>query len=169
MQDIITDIISDELEEDITEFKKVEVVPVRSEDGTLRDKATGKWLKGTAHKTKAKHHRLSKLLERKVGVDIERAIQKLVEIAMYDPDMPDIKYNRETGESSVGKRTFHFYNAATQLQALTLLLKYYYGNPRSEIQIDQTVDVKIEKKVADLTKLINDNQDRLHVVDGGKE
>ncbi len=169
----IVDVKVQDIIRDYEEGEPIDIVPkkeiIREPNGVIREVKSGKFVKGSRPQSKIKHDKLSKILERKVGPDIERAIQKLAEIALYDPDMPEVKYDKETGETKVGKKLFHFYNAATQMQALTLMLKYYYGNPRKEIQIDQHVDVKIEKKVADLTKLINANQERLQIVNGGKK
>ena len=167
MEDIIydADIDMDELKKE-ADSKAIQII--RNDDGVLRDEK-GKFLPGTKNAAyRKKNTDLDKLLERKCGNSLERVLQKLSEIALYDPDMKILHYDDETGESKLKNRRFHFYNAQAQMQALTLLCKYYYGNPRKEIQIDQTVDIKIEKKVADLTKLINDNQERLRLVNGGK-
>ena len=114
-----------------------------------------------------KQHKLDLLLIQQLGPDVNKVINKLVQIAMYDPDQMELVKDKD-GKEKLQKKRNHYYNANVQMTALTLLLKYYYGDPRKEIQIDQNVDVKIEKKVADLTKLINDNQERLKVINGGK-
>ena len=168
MEDIIYDADIDMDKLTAQANSKTHPVSVKEVSGVLRDE-TGKFLPGTANPRVAKKvHNLDKILQRKLGDDLERVLQKLAEIALYDPDMKILHYDPESGESKLKNRKFHFYNAQAQMQALTLLCKYYYGNPRKEIQIDQTVDIKIEKKVADLTKLINDNQERLKLINGGK-
>jgi len=121
--------------------------------------------KGAPKKIKS----LNKLIERKCGEDAERLVQKLVMIALYDPEQPEIVYDKKTGDVKTKKKLFHFYNATTQLQALTLLMKYYFGSPAEKIQVDKTVDIRIHKQIADLTKIINANHEKLQIVKGGKE
>jgi len=137
------------------------------ESGVMRDRKTGQYVKGTISgpgKQGFKNLKLDKLIVKECGPDAEMLIQKILKIALYDPDKEILVKDEKTGLQKYIKKVFHFYNANVQMQALTLLMKYYYGNPRKEIQIDQNVDIKIEKKVADITKLINDNQDRLKIV-----
>jgi hypothetical protein len=112
---------------------------------------------------------LEKLIERKTGPECERLIQKLVGIALYDPDEPEINYDRDSGETTVKKKLFHFYSANTQMQALQLLMAYYFGRPSEKLQVDQNVNINIEKKVGIITKLISDNKERLKLVEGGRE
>ncbi len=92
---------------------------------------------------------------------------------MYDPDLPAIidtfdKEGNKTG-ISVRKKTWHYYTAGHQMQALTLLANYYYGRPQETIKVDKNVNVKIEQRVADFTKLLNDNYERLRLIKGGKD
>jgi len=50
------------------------------------------------------------------------------------------------------------------MQAITLLLAYFYGRPTEKQEIDKNVDVRIDKRVADITQLINQNKERIKLV-----
>ena len=168
MQNKISDYDDVRLIEEKTTNVNTNTDIIVEENGIIRNKRNGQFQSGTVGPRYAKKaHALDIILETKLGKDISGALDKLSKIALYDPE-EKFPVKGKDGLFTLEKRKRHFYNAQTQLQALTLLCKYYYGNPRKEIQIDQTVDIKIEKKVADLTKLINDNQDRLKVINGGK-
>lgn len=143
--------------QDKKKYNKANVQPAKTYFMSTKDKPNKK-----ANPKASKQRQLELLLANKLGPDVHRVIDKLVQIAMYDPEKKEIVI--KDGKETVQKKRSHFYNSNTQMQALTLLLKYYYGDPRKEIQIDQNVDVKIEKKVADLTKLINTNSERLKLV-----
>ncbi len=131
----------------------------------MRDKK-GMFVKGTKNPRVSYHARnvnLVKLIEKKCGKGSEKLVTTLVKIATYNPEQLET-YTDDAGNKKTRKKRYHFYNSQSQLTALTLLMKYVFGQPRKEIQVDKTVDVKIEKKVADLTKLINENHERLKVV-----
>ena len=104
-----------------------------------------------------KQEMLEKLLTKKLGPEVRQVIDKLVEIAMYDPNIKEYVKDKDGNTKIVSKR-YHYYNANTQMQALTLLLKYYYGEPKKEVEVNQNIN--IEKKVANLTELINSNKER---------
>lgn len=170
-EDTSEDVIRDyEDGEEIVEYKK----PYTDEDivtdsyGITRYVKSGKFVKGTKSPQRSRLTKMRQLVQVYMGHDMERGIQKLMEIAMYDPDSPLVYYDKETDQAITRPRIAHFYTANTQLAALTLLIKYFYGSVPREVNIDQNVEVKIEKKVADLTKLINQNNDRLKLVKGGK-
>jgi len=135
--------------------------------GVARNKK-GQFVEGSVNPAtpakKIKLAQMKKIIESKTGKDCERILQKLSEIAMYDPDMPMMDKDPKTGEWVSKKRRFHFYNATTQMQAITLLLAYVYGRPTESKEVDKQVDVRIDKRVADITQLINANKERLKVV-----
>lgn len=156
VEDIITDVVPTEIHGD--------------PEGVIRT-STGQFQQGTKSPPSAFHQRnknLIKNIEKKCGNNADTLVQKLINIAMYDPEQQEKYVDKEDGLTKYRKKSFHFYNSQTQLAALTLLMKYVFGNPRKEVQIDKNVDIKIEKKVADLTRLINDNQDRLQIINGGR-
>ena len=167
-EDVICDIDADlEVLQKKAEFIERDGQLIRVDRfGVMRDDK-GRFVSGTINgKSAKKAYKLDEILENKFGEDLNEVFEKIKQIALYDPDKPEIVYD-DKGQPKLKKKNWHFYNANTQMQALTLMVKYYYGNPRKEIQIDQTVDIKIEKKVADLTKLINEN--RLQIENKGKE
>ena len=151
--DIITDRITD--------------IAIVTDDGIVRNDK-GRFLEGTKNPREAKKavtiKNLKEIIERKTGKDCERIIQKLAMIALYDDQEPEAVKNKETGEWETRKKTYHFYNATTQMQAITLLLAYFYGRPTEKQEIDKNVDVRIDKRVADITQLINQNKERIKLV-----
>ena len=138
-----------------------------SEEGIVRNQE-GQFVEGTRNPKKAsqavKVKQLKEIIERKTGKDCERIIQKLAEIAMYDSELPELVKNSDTGEYESRKKRYHFYNATTQMQAITLLLAYVYGRPTEKQEVDKQVDVRIDQRVADITTLINQNKERLKLV-----
>jgi hypothetical protein len=104
-----------------------------------------------------------------MGDDAEILFKKLIEIAMYDPEMPEVVYDKKSGETKTRKKRYHYYSAGHQMEALRLLAHYYFGRPKESIEVDKNVNINIEKKVGMITKLISENQDRLKVVKGGKD
>ena len=166
----IVDIITDD---DVVPFRDPNNLPDAKidEKGIIRN-SLGQIVKGSQplHRGRPKRLRsLDKFIERKMGPDAERLVQKLVEIALYDPDMPMIDYDKKTGETITKKKTWHYYSAGHQIEALRLLASYYFGRPKESIEIDKNVNINIEKKVGMVTKLINENHERLQVVSGGKD
>jgi len=151
--DIITDRITD--------------IAIVTDDGIVRNDK-GRFLEGTKNPREAKKavtiKNLKEIIERKTGKDCERIIQKLAMIAMYDDQEPEVVKNKETGEWETRKKRYHFYNATTQMQAITLLLAYFYGRPTEKQEIEKNVDVRIDKRVADITQLINQNKERIKLV-----
>jgi len=141
---------------------------VVSDEGIVRESKSGRFVKGTKNPrdvTKAvKIKQLKEIIERKTGKDCERIIQKLAMIALYDPEEPTMVKDEKTGEWKTAKKRYHFYNATTQMQAITLLLAYVYGRPTEKTEVDKQVDVRIDKRVADITQLINKNKERLKLV-----
>ena len=85
-------------------------------------------------------------------------------IALYDPDEKVLVKDESSGEYETKKRRYHFYNATTQMQAITLLLAYVYGRPTEKTETETQVDVRIEKTVADITSLIEQNKERIRLV-----
>ena len=158
--------IMDVSDEDIISDSPLDIEKDKNPPAIIKQKT---YFVGTHEKKKTplqtKQKQLDRVLTDKLGPDMVRALEKLVGIAMYDPDQLELRKDKD-GKETLQKKRNHFYNSNVQMQALTLLVKYFYGNPRKEIQIDQNVDVKIEKKVADLTKLINDNEEKIRLVKG---
>ena len=151
--------------------KKADPIDIITDDivvkdsGIVQHRKTGQFVKGTPNPRTAaravKVKKLKDIIERKTGPDCERIIQKLAEIALYDPDMPEVVRIEDTGEYKTRKRKHHYVNINAQLQAITLLLHYVYGRPTERKEVDKQVNVNIEKKVADITQLINQNRGRL--------
>lgn len=139
------------------------------EKGIIRTE-TGQFVKGTRNPNAGRPKKiksLEKLIERRTGADCKLIVEKLVKIALYDPDKKITVVNKETGEEVETKRRGHFYTSSVQLQALQLLMAYYYGRPKEKVEVDKIVNINIEKKVGIITKLISENKDRLKLVDGG--
>lgn len=165
--DIITDIDGDLL--DLNKKGSNDALITVDDDGVARNQA-GQFIEGTkdprATVKKIKLKEMQKMIEKKTGPHCERIIQKLSEIALYDPEMPTMGTDPKTGEWVSKKRRYHFYNSTTQMQAITLLLAYFYGRPTEKQEVDKQVDVRIDQRVADITQLINSNKDRLKLVKG---
>ena len=163
--DIITDIDVDIT--DLDEKHSEPLIIVEKETGIARNKE-GHFIEGGSNPREAvkkvKIKEMQKMIERKTGKDCERIIQKLAMIAMYDDQEPEVVKNKETGEWETRKKRYHFYNATTQMQSITLLLAYFYGRPTEKQEIDKNVDVRIDKRVADITQLINQNKERIKLV-----
>jgi hypothetical protein len=97
------------------------------------------------------------------GEDMNLLLSKIVQIAMYDPNIienPDIITDIDP-KNSKPKVKKHFYNAKNQMEAIKLLMAYYFGKPKESKVIEGTVDVKVEEKITNITKLITQNADRL--------
>jgi len=138
-------------------------IDVITENGIVRDEK-GRFVKG--HRPPGppkKIKKLQELIERKTGSG-EKLINQLVKLSMYDPDETILVTDKETGEVTEKKKRYHWVPATVQLQAITLLMNYYFGKPQENINVDKNVNVNIEKKVADITQLINENKERLKVV-----
>lgn len=112
-------------------------------------------------KTLSKQKKFNETVERICGQDGERIVKKLLEIALYDPDMPI--YNSE--KQKVEKRKHHFYSSNDQLKALQIVASYYFGKPVETKQIESNQTINIEKRVANITKLISESKDKGDVID----
>jgi hypothetical protein len=151
------DIITDMDTEDEFEDKQLEL--------SRNDK--GQWLPGQTGNPKGrpkKIQRLTQLIKDKTGPDCNKIINRLMDIALYDPDELEQVIDEKTGEIKLRKRRYHFVNATTQLNAIQLLLAYVYGRPTEKQEIDKNVNINIEKKVADITQLINMNKNKIKLV-----
>ena len=162
--DRITDIDKHDI---ITTDEDIIDAVIVSETGIVRNKK-GVFQKGTKNPREAlkqvKIKELKEIIERKTGKSCERIIQKLAMIALYDPDEKVLVKDESSGEYETKKRRYHFYNATTQMQAITLLLAYVYGRPTEKTETETQVDVRIEKTVADITSLIEQNKERIRLV-----
>jgi len=168
--DFITDIDADitSLGEKGSEPLVIDTPLVTVDNKGIARNQQGQFIEGTTNPRdavkKIKLKEMQKMIEKKTGPHCERIIQKLAEIALYDPEMPMMDKDKETGEWVTRKRRYHFYNSTTQMQAITLLLAYFYGRPTEKQEVDKQVDVRIDKRVADITQLINQNKERLKVI-----
>ncbi len=137
---------------------------VRHSSGILQDEKTGRFVKGNAPPGLPKKiKRLQQLIDNKTNGG-DALVTQLLKIALYDPDVTTTEIDKKTGELVERKKRYHFINATTQMQAITLLAHYYFGPPATHKTIDKNVNINIEKKVADITQLINANKDRLKIV-----
>ncbi len=160
------DRIDEEIEEDIIKDAEPEYltdIDVITEKGIVRDEK-GRFVKGTSPPGRPKRIKsIQQLIDRRTANN-SMIVDKLINIALYDPDMPIAKKDEKTGKITFVKRRYHYINATTQLQALTLLLHYQVGPPERQISVEKNVNINIEKKVADITQLINQNKERLKLV-----
>jgi len=133
-------------------------------DGSIRNSkgniTTASYNK-TTMKTLSKQKKFNETIDRICGQDGERIVKKLVEIALYDPDMPI--YNSEKGK--VEKKRFHFYTASDQMKALQIVASYYFGKPVETKQIESNSTIQIEQRVANITKLITQNKEKADVIE----
>jgi hypothetical protein len=170
-KDNILDVIEDVVEdlEETTDLTVSEDNP-NDDREVLRDEK-GRFLKGTKPLSPGRPKRLRRLddyIRKHYGENAEGLLDKLREIALYDPNQMEDKVDPNTGETIKKKKTWHYYTAGHQMEALRLMLAYFLGPPAQNVEINQNVDIRIEKRVADFTKLINENYDRLKLIKGGK-
>jgi len=178
-EDNILDIITDlEIDEDSTSEEGGNSAPTApttfpettTEKGIVRDEK-GRFVKGTKPASPGRPKRLKQLdkfIRENTGQDADKLMEKLLEIAMYDPNQLEDRLDKKTGKVEQKKKTWHYYTAGHQMEALRLFLTYYLGPPAQNIEINKNVDIRIEKRVADFTKLINENYEKLKVIQGGK-
>jgi sulfate adenylyltransferase subunit 1 (EFTu-like GTPase family) len=124
--------------------------------GVLRNEK-GSIIKGSTSPTKVcKTSRTKRLqiiddfMHRKFGDGAEKLLQQICDLAMYDKE--EVK---------------KLFTPAQCIKARETLFQYYFGKAPESIQIDKQVNVNVEQRVAQITKLIGQNQDKLKVINGG--
>lgn len=84
--------------------------------------------------------KLDEIMSKKFGPNIEKAAQRLCDIALAEPK----------------ENLFKQYSSQQRLSCLFKAIEYFYGKPKEMKEIQKNVDINFEGKVADLTKLINE-------------
>ena len=132
------------------------------ENGVMRDRKTGKLLPGTVSPNPSGRpggqKTLRRELKKRFGEDGKGLVKKLEEIIEYDYDVD----KKEHPEKFKPK-----YEAHHQLKALEMAMHYLFGKPSESMHVDQAVDLTIETKMHKVAKLINDNKDKLRIIQGG--
>jgi len=132
-----------------------------NEKGVMRDKRTGRLLPGTKglnKKGNPKQKSLKKELMRLFGDDGKMLAKKLAEIIFYDFE-EDKKLHKD-----IKRRKYEGHH---QLKAMEMALHYMVGKPSESLHIDQDVDLTVDTKMHKIAKLINDNKDKLRLIQGG--
>lgn len=132
-----------------------------NEFGVIRDKRTGRLLPGSKSLNpsgKPLQRGLKKELRKRFGDNGKGLVDKLVEILDYDFSL-DVKQNP-------GKKKPDW-EGYQKMKALEMAFHYLFGKPNESVHVDQEVDLTIETKMHKIAKLINDNKDKLRVIEGG--
>ena len=133
-----------------------------NENGVIRNKRTGHLVKGSKSINPLGKPKIQKNLraelQKRFGEDGKGLVKKLEEIILYDYD------SHREDNPKVFKPKFEGHH---QLKALELAMHYMFGRPSETIHVDQEVDLTIETKMHRVAKLINDNKDKLRLIQGG--
>ena len=125
-------------------------------NGQWRDKDTGQLVKGTPGNDNSGRPRRMRMLDRlvrdKCGEDVEHIVNQLVEVAMYNPDVYDVDK-----DGKPVKRKSHYYNANHKMEAIKIIMAYYFGKPQEQKFIDIQKNVSITGKLASVAQLVTKN------------
>ena len=136
---------------------------VYDKNGVAREKGTGKFLPGYSGNISGRptgQKTLRKELKKLFGEDGKLLADKLSEIITYD-------FGEDLNNHPNKKKPT--YEAHHQLKALEMAMHYLFGKPSESMHVDQNVDLTIETKMYKVAKLINDNKDKLRVINGGHQ
>ena len=141
------------------EGKKIEVK--YDKNGIPRRKDNGFFIPGYSGNPDGKikgQKSLRRELMKKFGQEGTKLVDKLETIICYDWDA-DKKLHPTKMRPN--------FEPHHQLKALEMAMHYLFGKPSETMHVDQSVDLTIETKMNKVAKLINDNKDKLRVIQGG--